>query len=68
MKNSPNRIEELLYMLGGLEASILEAMDQRDWEFVKLLKVKKADYYERLRRVSYGLPEKRTFPTKTEGQ
>lgn len=66
MKNREERIENLLYILGGLEASILEAMDQKDWDFVKMLKVQKADYYERLRRVSYGLPEKRTLPTERE--
>lgn len=62
-KTREERVEELLYVIGGLEAAILEAMDQKDWEFIDMLKVKKMDFYERLRRLSYGLPEERSIPT-----
>jgi hypothetical protein len=58
------RIDELLLMIGGLESTILASQEQRDWDFVNSLKPMRADYYERLRRIMYGLPEKR--PTSTE--
>lgn len=51
------RIEELLLMIGGLESSILRAQENKDWKFLDTLKPLKANYYERLRRLSYGLPE-----------
>jgi len=57
------RIDKLLLMIGGLEEAILNAMEQSDWDFVKVLKSKKLDYYERLRRVAYGLPETRNQKT-----
>lgn len=60
------RIDELLLMIGGLEASILNAQDQRDWDFVNNLKPLRANYYERLRRILYGLPETRPTPTKKQ--
>lgn len=64
MKNSRDqRIEELLYILGGVESSILFAMEQKDWDFAKVLKKQKLKLYERLRRVSYGLPEKSPLET-----
>ncbi len=53
------RIHDLLMAIGGLEAAILRSLEEKDYEFSKILKEKRADYYERLRRVSYGLPETR---------
>lgn len=60
------RIDALLHMIGGLEASILSAQEQRDWDFVNQLKPLRKGYYEKLRRVMYGLPEER--PAKAEKQ
>lgn len=60
------RIDHILYMIGGLEESIRNAMEQKDWDFLEVLKPLKKDYYERLRRVAYGLPEERKLPTETE--
>lgn len=54
------RIEELLKLIGGLEISIRDALEQRDWDFSKQLKKLKPKYYEKLRRLMYGLPEERT--------
>jgi hypothetical protein len=51
------RIDDLLLMIGGLEVSILAAQEQQDWRFLDVLNSKKKSYYERLKRVSYGLPE-----------
>jgi hypothetical protein len=65
MKNSSERkerIEALLTLIGGLEVSILTAQEEKDWDFLKVLKSKQKNYYERLRRVSYGLTEERTLP------
>jgi hypothetical protein len=56
------KLDELLLMIGGLEESIRSAIEQRDREFLAVLKPLKAKYYERLRRVAYGLPEERTVP------
>lgn len=56
------RIDELLLMIGGLEVSILSAQDQKDYDFLKILQPLKTKYYERLRRIAYGLPEERTVP------
>lgn len=53
------RIDALLKMIGGLEESIRMSLDSGDPDFAKSLRLKKADYYERLRRVMYGLPEQR---------
>ena len=60
------RIDHLLYMVGGLEECIRNAMEQKDWDFLKVLKPLKQDYYERLKRVAYGLPEERKLPAKEE--
>ena len=59
-------INDLLLRYGGLEAAILEATEQKDWDFVKQLKGLRADLYEKLRRVSYGLNEERPTPTKKQ--
>lgn len=78
MKNSPDekkspeekrkeRIDHLLYMIGGLEESLRMSMEQKDWDFVKVLRPLKTDYYERLRRVAYGLPEERKLPAEKKG-
>ena len=56
-------IEKLLYAIGGLEATILSAKENRDWDFVKQLQPLRKDYQERLRRVVYGLSEKRSSNT-----
>lgn len=58
-----DRISELLKMIGGLEESIRMALENKDYEFAKTLHPLKARYYEKLRRVVYGLPEKRPDPT-----
>jgi hypothetical protein len=50
-------------MIGGLEVAILEAIKQDDKKFEKSMEELKAKYIERLRRVSYGLPEESTIPT-----
>lgn len=57
------RLDDILKMIGGLEESIRMSMENGDREFTTVLKAKKQDYYERLKRVSYGLPEKRTVET-----
>jgi hypothetical protein len=59
------RLDQLLLMIGGLEVAIRDQMEARDHDFVKVLKAKRANYYERLRRVAYGLPE-RDVPTTPE--
>lgn len=56
-----NRIGELLREIGGLEASILYAMEQRDYPFADKLKALRPNKYERLRRLMYGLPEESTL-------
>lgn len=60
------RLDELLLMIGGLEEAIRSAQEQRDWDFLKILKDLKANYYERLRRVAYGFPEERKRPATKE--
>ena len=55
-------IEKRLLLIAGLEASIMNAEEQRDWEFRKQLLPLRKDYYEKLRRLVYGLPEE---PSKT---
>jgi hypothetical protein len=56
-KSRQAEIEELLRLIGGLEESIRIALDEKDWDFVKLLKEMKPRYYNRLRRVIHGLPQ-----------
>lgn len=66
---TPDRKKEmdnLLLMIGGLEESIRSALDQKDWDFLETLKPLKAKYYERLRRLAYGLPQERPLPPKPE--
>lgn len=60
------RLEDLLKLIGGLEESIRMSLEGGDREFANILKAKKADYYERLKRVSYGLPEKRTVEAEAD--
>ena len=60
------RIDELLHMIGGLEASILETYKQDDKQFRNALLPLKAKYYERLRRVMYGLPEESSLEAKAK--
>ena len=71
MKNSreerKKRIDDLLLIIGGMEESIRFAQDQKDWDFVKVLRELKPKYYERLRRVANGLPEESKLPTSQEG-
>ena len=71
MKNSQEerkkRLDELLLTIGGLEESIRASLAQEDWDFVKVLRELKPKYYERLRRVAYGLPEESKLPTSQEG-
>lgn len=62
-ENREKRIEEVLKMIGGLEESIRMALDNGDKEFVATLKPLKAKYYDKLRRVVYGLPEERSVST-----
>lgn len=70
MKNSQEerkkRIDELLLTIGGLEESIRFSQEQKDWDFLKVLKELKPKYYERLKRVAYGLPEESKLPTSQE--
>lgn len=70
MKNSQDerkkRLDELLLTIGGMEESIRFAQEQKDWDFVKVLKELKPKYYERLKRVAYGLPEESKLPTSQE--
>ena len=71
MKNSreerKKRIDDLLLIIGGMEESIRFAQDQKDWDFVKVLRELKPKYHERLKRVAYGLPEESKLPTSQEG-
>lgn len=55
--------EQLLYTLAGCEVAILNAMEQKDWVFLKALRAQKAKLLERLRRKAYGLPEQTDPPT-----
>lgn len=57
-------MERLLYTIGGCEVALLNAMEQKDWDFVKALKAKQKQLHERLRRLAYGLPEESPTPTK----
>lgn len=56
------RLDKLLLMIGGFEVAIRDALENKDYDFLKVLKKKQVTYYERLRRVSYGLPEESTLP------
>lgn len=60
------RIEKLLLIIAGVEVSIRDAQELRDYEFLKILKGLKPKYYEKLRRLAYGLPEDRKLPTKDQ--
>jgi len=60
------RLDELLHMIGGMEESIRFAQEQKDWDFLRVLRELKPKYYERLRRVAYGFPEERRVPTEKE--
>ena len=60
------RLDELLLMIGGLEESIRIAQEQKEWDFLKVLRPLKVKYYERLKRVAYGLPEESKLPTSQE--
>ena len=70
MKNSQEerkkRLDELLLTIGGLEESLRFAQEQKDWDFVKVLRELKPKYYERLKRVAYGLPEESKLPATEE--
>lgn len=57
------RLDDLLLMIGGLEESIRIAQENKEWEFLDVIRPLKVKYYERLRRVAYGLPEESTIPT-----
>lgn len=59
------RLDDLLKMIGGLEESIRMSLENGDKEFANNLRPLKKQYYERLKRVSYGLPEQRTVETET---
>jgi hypothetical protein len=60
------RIDDILKMIGGLEVSIRIALEKGDKEFVRTLQPLEQKYYEKLRRVVYGLPEKSGLPTEEE--
>lgn len=60
------RLDDLLLMIGGLEESIRIAQENKEWEFLDVLKPLKAKYYTRLRRVAYGLPEESKLPATEE--
>lgn len=49
-------IHQLMYGIAGNEISLLRALQEKDWDYVKTLKILKNAYYERLRKVSHGLP------------
>lgn len=70
MKNSQEerkkRLDELLLTIGGLEESIRVSQERKEWDFLKVLQELKPKYYERLRRVAYGLPEESKLPTSQE--
>lgn len=53
------RLDEILLTIGGLEESLRMAQEQQEWKLKKILESKKTEYYERLRRCAYGLPEDR---------
>lgn len=60
------RLDELLLMIGGLEESIRIAQENKEWDFLEVLRPMKANYYKRLRRVAYGLPEEPKLPAEKE--
>lgn len=60
------RLDELLLTIGGLEESIRTAQENREWEFLDILRPMKKRYYERLKRVAYGLPEESKLPATEE--
>lgn len=65
-ENRKQRLDDLLKMIGGLEESIRIAQEQKEWEFLEVLRPLKTKYYERLKRVAYGLPEESKLPTSQE--
>ncbi|CAB4182676.1 hypothetical protein UFOVP1439_35 [uncultured Caudovirales phage] len=60
------RLDDLLLMIGGLEESIRIAQENKEWEFLDVIRPLKVKYYERLRRVAYGLPEETRLPAEEE--
>ena len=62
--NRLKRLEELLKLIGGLEESIRLTYEHKDVALRNTLIPMKANYYEKLRRVAYGLPEQTGSPAK----
>jgi pyruvate/oxaloacetate carboxyltransferase len=59
------RLEELLKLIAGCEETIRMTLevDPGDTKFLTSIRALKKDYYERLKRLSYGLPETSRIPT-----
>lgn len=62
MNDSPEnprkkRLDDVLLMIGGLEESIRVSYDLDDVIMARRLQQLKKTYYERLKKVIYGLPE-----------
>ncbi len=58
----------MLKAIAGLEEAIRMSLEQNDRDFSKALIPKKQEYYERLRRVIYGLPENRPMATENNNE
>lgn len=52
-----SRLDDLLLQLGAAELAIIAGKDQNDWLMVKAMETQKAKYLNKIRRISYGLPE-----------
>ncbi len=48
-------IEEILLIVAGNEIFLRQALRERDYEFAAILKKSQKNYYERLRKIAYGL-------------
>ena len=55
------RLEQLLLSLGGVAQAKLMAIERKEdsQAFLDVLDRKQLDFYERIKRVSYGLPEEK---------
>lgn len=56
-RSQEEKIQDLLFAIGGVEATILRAQNQNDYAFAKKLQPIAEKNYEKLRRLVYGLPE-----------
>lgn len=50
-------IHDTLLRIGGIEVSIRLAQEEKDWEYIKILKRLRTKYYQQLRKAAYGLED-----------